>query len=406
MTGPRQIGVLCLLVIASTILSPDYSTAQTSPGSPPAAFSLQSSDGQNALEIHALAQVDGRFSPGDETGSSTDTFVVRRLRPILQGRLLQHFEFLITPDFGAGNVVLQDAYFDTVFSRSVRVRVGKFKTPFGFERLLFANSIVFVERALPTELAPNRDVGVQVLGDVAGNAISYQASLTNGVPDFASADFDTNDNKEVTARVMARPFAAGLSRLGNLGVGMAWSQAAVPDLPTLRTASLMVPFLTYTGASADGERVRISPQGYYYRGPLFAFGEWVRSSQPIRRGTISHDVDHTAWQIAAAFVLTGETVTDRAVRPRTDFDFGGGHVGAFQIAARYHVLTVDEEAITLGLAAPGSSRKAESFTVGLNWYLNPFIRYVFNVERTAFDDGDVGTRPVEHAVVFRAQVSF
>src|SRR5262245_535422 len=100
MTGPRQIGVLCLLAIAGTILAPDDSIAQPSPGSPPATFSFQSSDGQNALEIHALAQVDGRFSPGDETDASTDTFVVRRLRPILQGRLLQHFEFLIQPDFG------------------------------------------------------------------------------------------------------------------------------------------------------------------------------------------------------------------------------------------------------------------------------------------------------------------
>ncbi len=53
-----------------------------------------------------------------------------------------------------------------------------------------------------------------------------------------------------------------------------------------------------------------------------------------------------------------------------------------------------------------SSRKAEAMTFGVNWYLNPFIKYVVNVERTVFDDDADGPRPVEHALVFRAQLQF
>lgn len=45
-------------------------------------------------------------------------------------------------------------------------------------------------------------------------------------------------------------------------------------------------------------------------------------------------------------------------------------------------------------------------TFGINWYLNPFIRYVFNFERTVFDDAPDGGRPAEHALVFGAQLSF
>ena len=40
------------------------------------------------------------------------------------------------------------------------VTAGKFKVPVGLERLQSANDIRFVERAFPTSLLPNRDLGV------------------------------------------------------------------------------------------------------------------------------------------------------------------------------------------------------------------------------------------------------
>ena len=107
-------------------------------------------------------------------------------------------------------------------------------------------------------------------------------------------------------------------------------------------------------------------------------------------------------------MLTGEAATDGSagVRPRANFDVGAGHVGAFQVAARYHVLKIDEDAFALGAASAGASRKAEAWTVGLNWYLTPHFKYVFDFERTVFDDDRAGARPPEHAIVFRTQVSF
>ena len=94
------------------------------------------------------------------------------------------------------------------------------------------------------------------------------------------------------------------------------------------------------------------------------------------------------------------------LRPRTDFDVGNGHFGALQVAARYHSLSVDERALTRGLAAEGSSRRADAWTLGLNWYLTGHLRYTFNFERTDFDDGADAARPAENAVVFRTQVNF
>jgi phosphate-selective porin OprO/OprP len=118
------------------------------------------------------------------------------------------------------------------------------------------------------------------------------------------------------------------------------------------------------------------------------------------------NVGHHAWQVAGSWVLTGENATEGALRPRANFNFGGGVWGAVQIAARYHVLDVDEIAITAGLAAPGASRKAEAWTAGVNWFLTPNLKYVFNYERTVFDGDPDGGRKAEDAFVFRTQVNF
>ena len=77
-----------------------------------------------------------------------------------------------------------------------------------------------------------------------------------------------------------------------------------------------------------------------------------------------------------------------------------------QVGARYHTLTVDEEAVALGLASAGSSRQVRAWTAGVNWYLNPNLKYVVNFERTTFDENLPVARRPENALALRAQVSF
>ncbi len=190
--------------------------------------------------------------------------------------------------------------------------------------------------------------------------------------------------------------------LRGLALGFAGTrgrQAGAGALPTLRTTSLQQPYFSYSGAVADGVRTRYSPQVSYVYKAFAGLLEYVHSELPVRKGSVAGDIGHGAWQIAGSWVLTGEAATDGStgVRPRANFDFGGGHYGAFQIAARYHALTVDDRAFALNLAAAGSSAKAEAWTAGLNWYLTPNFKYVVNFERTVFDDGAELARRPENA---------
>jgi phosphate-selective porin OprO/OprP len=415
MTSTVSATVLALVVLAPPAL------AQTAPPAaqpaPPASgwrdgFVLQSEKGDFRLQIGVLLHADTRFAWGDDDPQVNDTFLIRRARPSLRGRIGQRFEFVLTPDFAGGTLVLQDAYFDTVFAPAFRLRLGKGKTPFSLERLQSASNILFIERALTASLSPNRDLGVQALGDIRGGLVSYAAAVLNGVADGGSGDLDNSDSKDVAARVVLRPFTARAdSALRGLTVGIgatAGRQTGIGPLPTIRTSTSQFAFATYTGASADGVRTRYAPQGSYYYKSFAALAEYVRSELPIAVNGVTADVAHDAWQIAGSWVLTGEAATDASagIRPRNPFDFGHGHWGAVQIAARYHALAIDERAAQLNLLTAGSSRTADAWTLGLNWVLTQNIKYVFNVERTLFDDKPDGSSRAETAFSFRAQLNF
>ena len=407
----RTASALALAAVWSTLAG-----AQDRPAPPivtagESGVAVQSPSGDFQLRFGALAQADARFALADDSARVVDSFTVRRLRLPLRGRFGRRFEFNFNPDFGGSTLVVQDAYLDTVFSPAFRLRLGKTKTPFGLERLQGAASTLFYERGLPTALAPNRDAGIQVLGDLAGGMLAYQAGVLNGVPDGSSADTDTTDSKDVAGRILVRPFRGRdvSDPYHGLALGFAATagrQAGTAALPTLRTPSLQQTIFAYTGAAADGTRLRYSPQAsYVYRsfGGLF---EYVRSEMPVASTTARTDIAHQAWQVAGSLVITGEAATDgsTAVRPRHNFDFGQRHWGAFQIVARYHRLEVDEAARPF--AAAGSALRADGWTAGVNWYLTPNLRYLVNVERTVFDGHDNGARAAENALVFRSQVAF
>jgi phosphate-selective porin OprO/OprP len=147
---------------------------------------------------------------------------------------------------------------------------------------------------------------------------------------------------------------------------------------------------------------------FFFKGPFGGWAEYVHTELPVTRNGVSDDIGSRAWHVAASWVLTGEAATDAGVgvRPRAIFDPSTGHWGALQVAARVHELTVDQAAVDMGFAATGSSRKAQAWTVGLNWYLSGNVKYVLNFERTVSDDNRAGARPLENGIAFRTQLNF
>jgi phosphate-selective porin OprO/OprP len=382
-------------------------------------FSIKSADGKFAVRLKGLVQTDGRFFLSDSAGSATNTFFLRRARPILEATVGKYLEFRLQPDFGQGTTVLFDAYTDVKIAPAFAVRVGKFKPPVDLERLQSASDIVFAERALATNLAPNRDIGLQLSGDVSTGAFTWQAGIFNGVTDLGNGDGDVSDAKDFAGRVFFQPIKLGT--LAGLGFGISGTTGiergttAAPQLASYRTPGQQTWFRytssTTTPASnafADGTRRRLAPQAYLYTGPLGLHGEYILSWQEVSRaGSPTVKLKHTAWQTTGSFFLTGEKNSWKSAAPKKAFDPKAGTFGALELAARYSELSIDDAAFPIFANPASTPSKAKAWAVGVNWYLAKAIKLVADYEHTTFTGGTAtGDRESENFVVSRVQYSF
>jgi phosphate-selective porin OprO/OprP len=372
---------------------------------------IRSEDGDYEARLRGYVHLDGRFFPGDDAAASVDTFLLRRVRPILQGTLARHFSFRIMPDFGRGTVELLDAYVDVDYSRKARVRLGKFKSPLGLERLQTRTALPVVELSYPTFVVPNRDIGILIEGDLGGGVVSYAAAILNGAPDGGSSDVDTNDGKDVAGRVFVSPWTRGQGPLRGLGLGIAGSRGEQSGpLPSYRSAGQVSIISLLAGIEADGTRTRVVPQGSFYAGPVGLLSEYARSESWVKnKDGIRWKLRAEAWQATVTVALTGEKESFDGLRPARPFDPGKGQWGAFELAARVEGLELGREAVDAAIVDPAKSvRKARSWTAALTWHLNRNVKEVVDYTRTTFTGGapEGGDRPAENALFFRTQLSF
>jgi phosphate-selective porin OprO/OprP len=374
-------------------------------------FNLQNEAGDFRLQIRGYAQFDGRFFSGDEGALAIDTFTLRRVRPMLQGALGRYFEFNIMPDFGGGTTVLQDAWLDFKPSSKLRVKVGKYKAPVGLERLQSATAIHFVERAFPTLVVPNRDIGIQLHGDLVGGVLAYAAGVFDGAPDGGSVDTDLNDGKDLAGRLFLSPFKRGSSELKNLGLGIAGTTGKQSGpLPAYRSGGQVSVITILTGITADGTRTRYSPQLSFYTGRFGLLAEYAQSDSKVKKPDGSrYSLKASAWQTVATIALTGDKVAYAGVRPSKPFDPVKRHWGALELAARVHGFELDRASVEAGLIDPEKSvRQIFAWAVGLNWSLTRNVKQVVDFEHVSFEGGAAGgaDRESENIVFIRTQLSF
>lgn len=413
----------------------------------PTGVSIAAADSSTVIKLRGNLAVDGRFFFDQNTPPTADTFLLRRARPYIEGTVGNIYDFRFMPDFGGGRAVVQDAYVNARFKPWFAVQAGKFKGPVGLERLQPDQYNRFLELGLPSALLPNRDLGVQVSGSVLAGALTYAVGYFDGVNDGSSTDanfvpdIDNDGKRDWEGRVFALPFLnSDHFALRGLGVGIGASYVnstgvATSSATTVNTTSLLAGYKTPGQQSlfsyrndtastptineatiADGLRRRVTPQVYYYLGPVGLLGEYAEVTQQVRRQadattTRRATLQHSAWQVSASWFLTGEEASYSSFTPRSTFQPGKPGTGAWELVARYQAIDLDPDSFTGGSASfanpTTSARAARAFGVGVNWYLNQNFKWQLDYERTRYDGGAAtGDRPDEQAALTRFSVVF
>ncbi len=352
---------------------------------------IKSVDGQHAIKLNGRLNMDLRAYEDDTrnlNGSDLVTnFRLRRARIGLDATFFKYLGIKVEGDFGEGTAQLTDGYLELKYWPELQLRGGQFKVPFSFEELTSSRFIDFVERSVVNNLAPARDVGVMLHGGLFGGMLEYGAGVFNGAGQNAA---ETNDSKDIAGRLLMRPFKLmNLPGLGELHLAGHITHGDQDSGQSLRGRT-DGKFEFFPRTTTRGDRLRYGFEAVYNYGPLGLYGEYVRSKEERKgHGTGGKDLDDLigqGWYVAGSVFLTGEEkVHGKAPKLKANFDPRKGHFGAVELAARFAQLDFDSSDALLPASHPGLNR-VDAFTAGINWYLSPNVRLMFNWTQNWFDN--------------------
>src|SRR3569623_1977348 len=321
-------------------------------------LAITSGIGEFEMRLRGNLQIDSRNFLDDEGSRLTATFLVRKARPIFEGTFAKYFDYRMMPDLAGSAMTLVDAFVDIRYLPAATVHVGKYIPPVSLFRLPSDSDAVILERAPVGPRTPDRDIGVQIGGNVLDGPVNYAIGVFNGLADNASSVTDATDRKDVAARVFLQPWYNHPGVLQGLGVGV--------------------------------------------------LADYVQSSQDVKLNTSTAKLTHKGWNVEVNWVVTGEDASYKSVKPASHFVPGKEGWGAFELGLRYGQLDIDDDAFTAYADPAVSVTQASTTGLVANWYLNRNARVSLDYEQTSFDGGaaDGGNRPTEKIVIGRLQLAY
>jgi phosphate-selective porin OprO/OprP len=300
------------------------------------------------------------------------------------------------------------------------VRAGKFKIPFSLDENTSATNLDFVYRSrIASRLASGRDRGVAAHGTVG--VVQYHAGVFQNDGDNARPSQSTRvfGGRTSVARLILDPFRGSKSPLSDFHVGFAISRTTVPQgFPAVRARTVFGESFFDSDVWVKGRRQRTGLEARWRPGPFSLQTEYIRLTDE-RRGQAVDDGDLSplladGWYISGTFAVTGERKSDGLDNPRRPFQpfFKGNGIGAVEVAARL-------ERMRFGSKVTGElskSPRAESvlgnsdvaLTLGVNWYVNRWVKIQANLIRERIQDPSSGPLPGQPSFwsrVFRLQLA-
>jgi phosphate-selective porin OprO/OprP len=437
-----------------------------SPPPPPVTVSLPNgkpaiatADGRFTANVRAIVMFDGgkyfqkhNLNPAVTNRDLNEGTNFRRARFGIDGKLFKDFDYALIYEFGgsggedAGHI--QEAWAQYTGWKPWKLRVGAFEPNIGLAAAVSTSQMPLLERPAPAEVARNVAAGdsrsaIQLFGNgiigegdsgIAARWFVSTALTGNTVGTINSTGGSTaQPSDEQTAwigRVAIAPFDS-TNWQAHFGVNAQYvtqpndaGSAASPrypiqlrDRPELRIDGTR---LVDTGGIDAKSASVLGGEAGVTSGPFLLEGEYFRYKID-RRNSALPDPHFNGWYVQGVWVITGENRPynpgeARFDAPKMNYNFNpsAGTWGTWELAARYSDLNLNYREGALGTtpaATVGAVRGGEQkiYSVGLNWYLNPSMRLMFDVQHVKIDrlnGTGVQIGQTYNAIAGRAQYAF
>lgn len=378
---------------------------------------------KGTVQFDLVALADGALPAGDRIA---DGGTFRRIRVGVAGHLSENWSYEFTPKFEAATslryIPINNAFLQYDGFAPLHFKAGALSPPTNFDGDTSSSDLMFLERAQPADLARSLGGGT---GRSSATMFAYDAdwfaalSYTGGLMSDAVLR-----QQAVVSRLVWRPWHEGDS---NFAIGADLTHIfALPrtgathdfrlrerpemneqsvDLRLIDTGNLDTDSVTEVGVEAAGNRGDL-----YAQGGLFHF--LIDRALPATR-----DPSFASWYLQASWMLTGEARVWRGSKgtyaaPAPAHPLGGDGFGAFEIAARYSQMSLDDKTGTAAtpLAADGiRGGRQDIETLGLNWYPTGIVRFMLDyqhVQAARLNISGSGLNAGMNLVSLRSQIAF
>lgn len=421
---------------------------------------IATADGKSRFAVRGLVQFDAatyeQDSPNpDNRRAGADTTEgpnardlnagtnFRRARLGVEGTIGGDWNYALTGEFGGSGseaAQLQQAWIEYAgwkpfgLTNPLRIRAGAFATTTGLEDATNNTDALFLERAAPAEL---------VRGLAGGDGRSGLGFLTNGDRWNANVTLtgalvgntgDFDEQVGLVSRVALLPIRGENSgvhvganfnailepgdRVVGPGVGTGTRLRERPELRVDGTRLVDTGGLNAEKVYAYGAELGGQYKNFYIAGEY----NWI----DVTRFGTAGDLDFSGFYVQGSWVITGEQRKwvpaaggFGPVRPAKPFNLAAGEWGAWELAARYSTLDLNDNEGSAGLATPANGVRGgqqDITSVGLNWFPNNVIRFQLQYQDVSVDrlnPGAVGLAAVGaqigqdyQALALRTQLAF
>jgi phosphate-selective porin OprO/OprP len=408
------------------------SGATVIPSLPNGKLALATADGRFTANIRAIVMFDaGKYMQKSNLPATTggrdlnDGTNFRRARFGIDGKLFRDFDYALIYEFGGSGAEdaghIQEAWVQYSALKPWRIRLGAFEPNVGLAAAVSTSQMPIMERPAPAEVARNiaagdsrsalqfqgngvigeGDSGVAsrwflstaITGNVVGTINSTGGATAQpadeqqawigrvAIAPFSSTDWQTHFG--LNAQYVMHPNDAGLGTNPRYPVQLR-------DRPELRldatrlvdTGAIDARHVSVVGAEAGAtvQNFMIEAEAFRYNIDRRLTATQIGFSNPKFSG----------WYVQGAWVLTGEArpynpTEARFDAPKLNYNFNpeAGTIGAVELVARYSDLDLNFHGGAAGSASVldairGGEQKIS--TLGVNWYLNPDIRMMFDYQ--------------------------
>jgi len=390
---------------------------------------------------------------GPDLGSGAN---FRRVYLGIQGKLFGDWSYNFNYDFGGSGGTetpghIQSVYLEYDGLAPWAFRVGAFPPPANIEDGTSAGDTIFLERNSPSDLQRNiaggdgRDA-VTILytdGSVFGAASFTGNKIQDGAKALAAAGATAAPNYDEQLAVLGRlsylPISTadahwligvngtyvikppdlvpnGTATLATTPGATALNTVTLSDPPELTvdsngtllatTGALQANHVSQWGVETAGNFQNLYAQAGYYafevdRAPV-AYKTYTSSSATHTTIVQPSNDNFSAWYVQASWILTGESKGYNSAtgaftppKPAQPFTFTDGGWGAWELAARYSDLNLNDHTNSTANVVTnwtGAATRTYTYyntvrggdqriaTVGLNWYPNNAIRFALDYQ--------------------------